>query len=40
MSGLQEKRWFFFVLDAENVEHLAEHGIQQEKPSRSFLTVM
>jgi uncharacterized DUF497 family protein len=36
MSGLQGKRWFFFVWDAENVEHLAEHGIHPGEAEQVF----
>jgi uncharacterized protein len=36
MTGLQGKRWLFFVWDSENVEHLAEHGIFPEEAEQVF----
>ncbi|MEW6058498.1 MAG: BrnT family toxin [Bdellovibrionota bacterium] len=36
MSGLQGKRWFFFVWDEHNVEHLFQHGISPEEAEQVF----
>jgi len=36
MSRLQGKRWYFFVWDGENVDHLAEHGIRPYEAEQVF----
>jgi len=36
MSGLQGKRWLFFVWDHENIEHLAEHGVRHWEAEQVF----
>ena len=36
MSGLQGKRWYFFIWDEGNIEHLLEHGIRTEEAEQVF----
>jgi len=36
VSGLQGKRWYFFVWDDRNVEHLWEHTIRYEEAEEVF----
>jgi uncharacterized DUF497 family protein len=36
MSGLQGKRWHFFVWDEHNESHLAEHGIRAWEAEQVF----
>jgi len=36
MSGLQGKRWYFFLWDEDNEEHLAEHGIRPWEAEQVF----
>lgn len=36
MSGLQGKRWYFFVWDENNEEHLWDHGINPEEAEEVF----
>lgn len=36
MSGLQGKRWNFFVWDEHNEAHLAEHGIRPWEAEQVF----
>ncbi len=36
MSGLTGKRWYFFIWDEDNLEHLARHGIGQEEAEQAF----
>ena len=36
MTGLQGKRWYFFVWDEDNVAHLAEHGIEPAEAEQVF----
>jgi hypothetical protein len=36
MSGLQGKRWFFFVWDESNVDHLAAHSILPGEAEQIF----
>ena len=36
MTGLQGKRWYFFLWDEDNVEHLAEHGVRPEEAAEVF----
>ena len=36
MSGLQGKRWVFFVWDTGNIEHLGVHGVRPEEAEQVF----
>ncbi len=36
MSGLQGKRWYFFVWDEDNEEHLAIHQIEADESEEVF----
>ena len=36
MTGLRGKRWYFFVWDEDNEEHLALHGIGYEEAEELF----
>jgi len=36
MSGLQGKRWIFFVWDEANIEHLAMHHVRPEEAEQVF----
>ena len=36
MSGLQHRRWYFFVWDDDNIEHLAAHGIDPDEAEELF----
>jgi uncharacterized DUF497 family protein len=36
MTGLRGKRWFFFVWDDNNVEHLGRHGIDETEAEELF----
>lgn len=36
MSGLQGKRWYFFVWDEDNVDHLSEHRIHPGEAEEVF----
>jgi len=36
MSGLTGKRWYFFIWDEDNLEHLARHGIRHEEAEQLF----
>jgi uncharacterized DUF497 family protein len=36
MSGLQGKRWYFFVWDEDNEQHLLEHGIRYWEAEEAF----
>jgi len=36
VSGLQGKRWYFFVWDEYNVEHLAEHKVHPREAEEVF----
>lgn len=36
MSGLQGKRWYFFVWDEDNEEHLAMHQIEADEAEEVF----
>ena len=36
MSGLQGKRWYFFVWDKHNTEHLREHRIYPQEAEEVF----
>jgi uncharacterized DUF497 family protein len=36
MSGIARKRWFFFVWDEDNVEHLLSHGVRPEEAEEVF----
>jgi uncharacterized DUF497 family protein len=40
MSGLQGKRWHFFIWDDHNESHLSEHGINPWEAEQVFLTDM
>ncbi len=36
MTGLQGKRWYFFIWDEDNIEHLFAHGIEPEAAEQVF----
>ena len=36
MSGLQGKRWYFFVWDEDNSQHLWEHKISESEAEEVF----
>lgn len=36
MSGLQGKRWYFFVWDDDNEEHLYKHKIRPDEAEQVF----
>jgi uncharacterized DUF497 family protein len=36
MSGLQGRRWYFFVWDDDNVDHLLNHRISLEEAEQVF----
>lgn len=36
MSGLQGKRWYFFIWDEHNESHLGEHGIKSWEAEQVF----
>lgn len=36
MTGLRGKRWFFFVWDEDNEDHLARHGIREDEAEEVF----
>ena len=36
MTGLRGKRWFFFVWDEDNEEHLSRHGIRDDEAEEVF----
>lgn len=36
MSGLQGKRWYFFIWDEGNIEHLWQHQILPEEAEELF----
>ena len=36
MSGLTGKRWYFFIWDEDNIDHLMRHGIQPEEAEQVF----
>ncbi len=36
MSGLQGKRWYFFIWDDDNEEHLAVHQIESDEAEEVF----
>jgi uncharacterized DUF497 family protein len=36
MSGLTRKRWYFFLWDEDNIEHLAIHSIKPEEAEQVF----
>jgi uncharacterized DUF497 family protein len=36
MTGLRGKRWYFFVWDEDNEEHIAQHGIGDEEAEELF----
>jgi uncharacterized protein len=36
MSGIARKRWFFFVWDEDNIEHLESHGVRPEEAEEVF----
>lgn len=36
MSGLQGKRWRYFLWDIDNCEHLAAHGIAPQEAEQVF----
>lgn len=36
MTGLTGKRWYFFLWDAGNLEHLAQHGISSFEAEELF----
>jgi uncharacterized DUF497 family protein len=36
MTGLQGKRWYFFVWEEDNVEHLADHGVRSSEAEELF----
>ena len=36
MSGLQGKRWYFFIWDDYNIEHLEDHGVTHEEAEEVF----
>ncbi len=36
MTGLQGKRWYFFVWDDANEEHLAKHRIESDEAEEVF----
>lgn len=36
MSGLQGRRWYFFIWDDGNIGHLLEHGIRPEEAEQVF----
>ena len=36
MSGLSKKRWYFFVWDSANEEHLGLHGIKDWEAEQVF----
>ncbi len=36
MTGLQGKRWYFFVWDEDNEEHLARHYIRETEAEEVF----
>ena len=36
MSGLQGKRWYFFVWDDHNIDRIEEHGVTHEEAEEVF----
>ena len=36
MTGLQGKRWYFFVWDEDNIEHLSAHRIGPDEAEQVF----
>ena len=36
MSGIQGKRWYFFIWDEANIEHLAEHNVEPYEAEQVF----
>lgn len=36
MTGLQGRRWYFFLWDENNIEHLWEHGIKPQEAEEIF----
>jgi len=36
MSGIAHKRWFFFVWDEDNMEHLLRHGVMPNEAEEVF----
>jgi uncharacterized DUF497 family protein len=36
MTGLQGKRWYFFIWDDDNEDHLSRHGIQAHEAEEVF----
>lgn len=36
MSGLQGKRWYFFIWDEDNIGHLYQHSIRFEEAEQVF----
>lgn len=36
MSGLTGKRWYFFIWDEHNIEHLVQHGITPREAEEVF----
>lgn len=36
MSGLQGKRWYFFLWDEDNVQHLIKHRVMPQEAEQVF----
>ena len=36
MSGIAHKRWYFFVWDEDNIEHLLSHGVLPQEAEEVF----
>ena len=36
MSGMDRKRWFFFIWDEENIEHVLDHGVFPQEAEEVF----
>ena len=36
MTGLQGKRWYFFIWDEDNSEHLQAHGVSETEAEQVF----
>lgn len=36
MTGLQKRRWYFFLWDDDNIHHLAEHGVRPFEAEEVF----
>jgi uncharacterized DUF497 family protein len=39
VTGLQGKRWYFFVWDGDNEEHLAQHYIRDSEAEEVFFNL-